>query len=116
MNLAFIFQVVWAIALVALLLVGLTYVTKAVQRGRIVVGTGKRLVSTVESAMLAPNVTVHVVKVGGSYYLVGGGTGGVSLLAELQPDEIEPYIESQRVALAQQRDTLLRPFARFKKS
>jgi flagellar biogenesis protein FliO len=57
-----------------------------------------------------------VVKVGGSYYLVGGGTGGVSLLAELPPDEIEPYIESQRVALAQQRDTLLRPFARFKKS
>jgi flagellar biogenesis protein FliO len=116
MNLAFVFQVVWALALVVLLLVGLTYVARAVARGRVVIGTGKRLVSTVESAMLAPNVTVHVVKVGGSYYLVGGGTAGVSLLAELQPGEIEPYSESQRVALAQQRDTLLRPFARFKKS
>ncbi len=116
MNLPFIFQVIWAFALVALLLVGLTYVAKAVQRGRIVVGTGKRLVSTVESAMLAQNVTVHVVKVANSYYLVGGGSAGVSLLAELAPDEIEPYIESQRLALAQQRDTLLRPFARFKKS
>ena len=116
MNLAFVFQVVWALALVVLLLVGLTYVARAVARGRVVAGTGKRLVSTIESAMLAQNVTVHVVKVAGSYYLVGGGTGGVSLLAELPPDEIEPYIESQRAALAQQRETLLRPFARFKKS
>ena len=48
--------------------------------------------------------------------VVGGGTGGVSLLAELASDEVEPYIESQRAALAQQRDTLLRPFARFRKS
>jgi flagellar biogenesis protein FliO len=117
MNLAFIFQVVWAFALVALLLVGMTYVARAIQRGRVVVGAGgKRLVSTVESAILAQNVTVHVVKVAGRYYLVGGGTGGVSLLAELASDEVEPYIESQRAALAQQRDTLLRPFARFRKS
>ena len=116
MNLAFVFQVVWALALVVLLLVGLTYVARAVARGRVVAGTGKRLVSTIESAMLAQNVTVHVVKVAGSYYLVGGGSAGVSLLAELPSDEIEPYIESQRAALAQQRETLLRPFTRFKKS
>jgi flagellar biogenesis protein FliO len=116
MNLAFVFQVVWALALVVLLLVGLAYVSRAVQRGRVVIGTGKRLVSTVESSMLAPNVTVHVVKVAGKYYLVGGGTAGVSLLAELPPEEIEPYIESHRIALAQQRETLLRPFARFRKS
>ncbi len=94
----------------------MTYVARAIQRGRVVVGTGKRLVSTVESSVLAPNVTVHIVKVGGKYYLVGGGSAGVSLLAELAPEDIEPYIESQRAILAQQRDTLLRPFARFKKS
>ena len=116
MNLAFVFQVVWALALVTLLLVGMAYVARAIQRGRVVVGTGRRLVSTIESAILAQNVTVHVVKVAGRYYLVGGGTGGVSLLAELATDEVEPYIESQRAALAQQRDTLLRPFARFRKS
>ena len=116
MNLAFVGQVVWAFALVAVLLVGMTYVARAIQRGRVVVGSGKRLVTTVESAILAPNVAVHVVKVGGNYYLVGGGTAGVALLAELAPDDVEPYIESQRMALAQQRDTLLRPFARFKKS
>jgi len=116
MNLAFVFQVVWALALVVLLMVGLTYVARALQRGRVVAGTGKRLVSTVESAMLAQNVTVHVVKVGGKFYLIGGGSAGVALLAELPPDEIEPYIESQRAALVKQRETLLRPFARFRKS
>jgi flagellar biogenesis protein FliO len=93
----------------------MTYLARAVQRGRIVVGAGKRLISTVESSVLAQHVTVHVVRVGEKYYLVGGGTGGVSLLAELAPDDVEPYIESQRLALAQQRETLLRPFARFKK-
>jgi flagellar biogenesis protein FliO len=116
MNLAFVFQVVWALALVTLLLVGMAYVARAIQRGRVVVGTGKRLVTTIESSLLAPNVTVHIVKVGGKYYLVGGGSAGVSLLAELAPDDVEPYIETQRAALAQQRETLLRPFTRFKKS
>ena len=66
--------------------------------------------------MLAQNVTVHVVKVADKYYLVGGGTAGVSLLAELPANEVEPYIEQQRQPLVQQRETLLRPFARFKKS
>ncbi len=116
MTLAFLFQVVWAFALVALLLVGMTYVARSIQRGRVVVGAGRRLVSTVESAILAQNVTVHVVKVGGRYYLVGGGSAGVSLLAELPADEVEPYIASHRAALVQQRETLMRPFARFKKS
>jgi hypothetical protein len=61
-------------------------------------------------------VTVHVVRVGEKYYLVGGGTAGASLLAELATEDVEPYVESQRLALAHQRETLLRPFARFKKS
>jgi flagellar biogenesis protein FliO len=98
------------------LLVGMTYLARAVQRGRIVVGAGRRLVTTIESSALAQNVTVHVVRVADKYYLVGGGTAGVSMLAELAAEDVEPYIESQRLALAQQRETLLRPFARFKKS
>jgi DNA-binding IclR family transcriptional regulator len=48
--------------------------------------------------------------------LVGGGSAGVSLLAELPSAEIEPYIEQQRELLAAQRATLMRPFARFFKS
>ncbi len=59
---------------------------------------------------------MHVVKVANKYYLIGGGSAGVSMLGELSASEIEPYIEAQRTALAQQRETLLRPFARFRKS
>jgi hypothetical protein len=48
--------------------------------------------------------------------LVGGGTAGVALLAELPSGEIEPFVESQRATLLAQRETLMRPFTRFKKS
>jgi flagellar biogenesis protein FliO len=116
MNIAFVLQIIWAFALVALLLVGMAYVARALQRGRLVTSVGRRLVSTVESTALAQHVTVHIVRVGGKYFLVGGGSAGVSLLAELPADEIEPYIESQRTALEAQRATLMRPFERFRKS
>ena len=116
MNIAFVLQVIWAFALIALLLVGLMYVGRTIQRGRIVASVGTRLVATIESTALAQNVTVHVVRVADKYFLVGGGTAGVSLLAELPAEEIEPYIEAQRAALLAQRTTLMRPFARFKKS
>ena len=113
----FVLQVIWAFALIGLLLVGMMYVARALQRTRVVgVTLGKRLISTVESTALAQNVTVHVVRVGEKYFLVGGGTAGVSLLAELPADEVEPYIERQRIALLAQRETLLKPFARFRKS
>jgi flagellar biogenesis protein FliO len=116
MDIAFALKVVWAFALIALVLVGMMYVARSIQRGRIVASLGQRLVSTIESTALAQNVTVHVVRVADKYYLVGGGTGGVSLLAELPASEIEPWIESHRSALQAQRETLMRPFARFRKS
>jgi len=116
MNIAFVLQIIWAFALVALLLVVMAYVARSIQRGRIVGRVGRRLVSTIESTALAQHVTVHVVRVADKYFLVGGGSAGVSLLAELPPEEIEPFIESQRVALHAQRSELMRPFARFKKS
>jgi flagellar biogenesis protein FliO len=116
MDIAFFLNVVAALALVALVLVGMMYVARAIQRGR-VVGSGlrNRLVSTVESTALAQNVTVHVIRVAGRYYLVGGGAGGVSLLSELPATEVEPYIEAQRVALLETRASLMRPFERFRK-
>jgi flagellar biogenesis protein FliO len=116
MEIAFVLKVVWAFALIALVLVGMMYVGRTLQRGRIVASVGRRLVSTIESTALAQNVTVHVVRVGDKYFLVGGGSAGVALLSELPADEIEPYIEAQRAALLETRANLMRPFARFRKS
>jgi flagellar biogenesis protein FliO len=116
MDIAFALKIVWAFALIALILVAMMYVGRAVQRGRVVGSVGRRLVSTIESTALAQNVTVHVVRVADKYFLVGGGSAGVNLLSELPASEIEPYIEAQRLALLEQRATLLRPFNRFRKS
>lgn len=115
MDVAFVLQVIWAFVLIALLLFAMTYIARTIHRGRLVVNAGRRLVSTIESTALAQNVTVHVVRVADKYLLLGGGTGGVNLISELPASEIEPYIEMQRAALLAQRQTLLRPFARFKR-
>ena len=110
------FQVIWALGLVVLLLAAMAYAARTLQRGRIALTTGKRLVSTVESTALAQNVAIHVVKVADRYYLVGGGSAGVALLAELPRDEVEPYIHAQRQAFEQQRAAVTRVFGRFKRS
>jgi len=96
------------------LLVGLTYVVRLLNRSRIVAATGRRLISVVESTPLAQNMTVHVVKVGDRYYLIGGGSAGVTHIADVPADVVEPYIETQRKALGEQRDAVLRLLQRFR--
>ena len=108
-------QAIWALAVVAVLLVGLTYAVRMLNRGRIVAATGRRLVTVVESTFLAQNVTLHVVKVGDRYYLVGGGSAGVTHIADVPGDVVDPYIETQRKALGEQRDAVLRLLQRFRK-
>jgi flagellar biogenesis protein FliO len=84
-------------------------------RSRIVAASGRRLVTVVESTFLAQNVTVHVVKVGDRYYLVGGGSAGVTHIADVPSDAVDPYLETQRKALGEQRDAMLRLLQRFRK-
>ena len=116
MSLGFVVQVVWAFLLVALLLFTMVYAARALQRGRVVLSSGRRLVTTIESTPLAQNVAVHVVKVADRYYLVGGGSAGVALLAELSREDVEPYLEAQRRVLSEQRAAIGRAFARFRRS
>jgi flagellar biogenesis protein FliO len=110
----FAFHMVWAFAVVALLLVGLTYAVRTLNRSRIVAASGRRLLTVVESTALAQNMTVHVVKVGDRYYLIGGGSAGVTHIADVPSDVVEPYIETQRKALGEQRDAVLRLLQRFR--
>jgi flagellar biogenesis protein FliO len=96
-------------------LLGLTFAVRTLNRGRLVSAAGKRLVTVVESTALAQNVTLHVVKVGDRYYLIGGGSAGLTPIADVPPDVVEPYIETQRKALGEQRDAVLRLLQRFRK-
>ena len=116
MTIGFWFQAVWALVVVALLLLGMTYVARTINRGRIVVSTGKRLVTVVESAPLSQHASVHVIKIADKYYLVGGGSAGVHHIADVPSDVVEPYIESQRKALGEQREAVLRLMQRFRKT
>ena len=94
---------------------GLWYAVRTLSRGRLVSASGKRLVSVVESTALSQNTTVHVVKVGDRYYLIGGGSAGVTHIADVPSDVVDPYIETQRKALGEQRDAVLRLLQRFRK-
>jgi flagellar biogenesis protein FliO len=87
---------------------------RTLNRSRIVASGGRRLLTVVESTALAQNVTVHVVKVGDRYYLLGGGSAGVTHVADVPADVVEPYIETQRKAFGEQRDAMLRLLQRFR--
>ncbi|HZO92334.1 MAG TPA: flagellar biosynthetic protein FliO [Candidatus Baltobacteraceae bacterium] len=107
-NLGFLLQAIWALAVVALVLLGLTYAVRTLNRGRIVAGTARRLVTVVESTAVSQHSAIHVVKVGDRYFLIGGGSAGVTHIADVPSDVVEPYIETQRKALGEQRDAVLR--------
>lgn len=94
----------------------MTYLVRFLNRGRIVLTSERRLVSVVESTALNQHSAVHVVKVADRYYLVGGGSAGVTHIADVPAEAVEPYIETQRKALGQQRDAVVRMLQRFRKT
>jgi flagellar biogenesis protein FliO len=97
----FVGQYILALLVVALMLFGLYTVVRALGRGRLVTSTDRRLVTVIESTFLAQNTTLHVVKVGDRYYLIGGGSGHVNSLAEVPAEQVEPWLREQRDLFAQ---------------
>ncbi len=97
---------VTALAVVGLLLLGLYSVVSTLARGRIVSGSQKHLVSVIASTVLSQHTTLHVVKVGSRYFLVGGGSGNLAMLSELPSNEVEPWIDEQRATLTRQTDAI----------
>jgi flagellar biogenesis protein FliO len=86
-----------ALVVVALMLGGLYIIVRGLARGRLLVSADRRLVTVLESTMLAQHVSVHVVKAGSQYLLIGGGQGHVNTLAQLPADEVEAWLEQQRL-------------------
>jgi|SRR5579872_1591090 len=91
---------------VALLLVGLYAVVRGLSRGRVLLSANRRLLTVVESTMLSQHAAVHVIKAGSRYFVVGGGNGGLTTLAELPSDEVERWLTEQRAAFVSSRATL----------
>ena len=88
-----------ALALVALLLYGLFWAVRLLSQGRMLALGQGRLLSVIESTVLSQHTSVHVVRIGRRYYLVGAGSGTVALISELPAEDVEPFIESQRASL-----------------
>jgi flagellar biogenesis protein FliO len=107
-------RAITALALVALLLYGMFWLLRLLSQGRLLTLGRSRLTVVVESTFLSQNTAVHVVKVANRFYLVGASNGHVALITELPAQEIEPFVESQRQAVAVQSERLTALFKRRK--
>ena len=92
-------RVISGLALVAFLLLGLYYVVRFLSQGRLLTLGRSRLMTVIETTFLAQNTSIHVVKIGGRYFLIGASSGHVALISEIPPEEVEPFVESRRQAL-----------------
>jgi flagellar biogenesis protein FliO len=97
-----------ALTIVALMLGGLYIIVRSLARGRVFALANRRMVTVLESTALSQHASVHVVKVGQRYLLVGGSNGNVSMLAELPNDDVDAWLANEREALSAGR-TLLSP-------
>jgi flagellar biogenesis protein FliO len=104
-----------ALVVIALMLAGLYAVVRGFARGRVLAMSDRRMVSVLESTVVSQHASMHVVKVGKRYLLVGGGNSQLSTLAELPADEIEAWIATQRAELGQQRATFVEALKMFGK-
>lgn len=106
MNAALIAQYIYAIVVIVVLLAALSWLVAQLSRRRMLVATGRRLVGVVESTQLTHQNWVSVVKVTDRYYLLGSGQGGVSLLCEIRPEDVEPWLAEQRRIAEEQARTV----------
>ncbi|MBV8331997.1 MAG: flagellar biosynthetic protein FliO [Candidatus Eremiobacteraeota bacterium] len=95
-----------ALTIVALMLGGLYITVRGLARGRLLASAHRRMVTVLESTMLSQHASVHVVKVGAKYMLVGGSNGNVSMLTELPPEDVESWLVAERESLAASRSML----------
>lgn len=98
MGAHFLFSYVLALVVVGLMLFGLYAVVRGVSRGRTLGSPERRIVRVVASAYVSQNTTIHVVKAGSKYLLVGGGAGQLRPLGEIPAEEVEAWSASQRDA------------------
>lgn len=89
-------QYLLALAVVGLMLFGLYSVVRGLTRGRMLAANGRRLLGVVDSIALSQNTTLHVVKAGGRYLIVGGGAGHLSAMGELDAAEVDAWIAEQQ--------------------
>ncbi len=89
-------QYIFALIVVAVVLLLFAAFVKALGRGRIVLSTERRLVTVLESTQLGAHGALHVIKVGVRYFLVASAASGTRQIAEIPADEVEGWMAAQR--------------------
>jgi flagellar biogenesis protein FliO len=87
MELAPVGRAVAALAAIALVLLGLQAVLRALSRRPLLPGSRGRIVRILETTALPGAATLHVVEIAGRRYVVGRGGGSLSLLCELPVED-----------------------------
>jgi flagellar biogenesis protein FliO len=104
-----------ALVVIALMLAGLYAVVRGFARGRVLAMSDRRMVSVLESTVVSQHASLHVVKVGKRYLLIGGGNAQLATLAELPAEDIEAWVAAERAAIGQQRATFVEALKMFGK-
>jgi flagellar biogenesis protein FliO len=71
----------------ALVLAGLYAVARRLRSLRLR-GSARRYVSVVETTILSPHATLHLLRVGERYLLIGSASAGMVTLAELEAPDV----------------------------
>ncbi|HYL27833.1 MAG TPA: flagellar biosynthetic protein FliO [Candidatus Nitrosotalea sp.] len=74
------------LAILAVILSALYLLARRLREGRLP-RKGARRLYVLDSAMLSPHASIHVVRAGERCFLIGSTAGGVTALAELSPSE-----------------------------
>jgi flagellar biogenesis protein FliO len=93
---------------------GLYAVVRGLARGRVLISSANRLTTVIESTVLSQHSSVHVIKAGTRYFLVGSSNGQVTTLGELPADEVEPWLAQQRSRFDAQRLSIANAFGAFR--
>ncbi len=114
MDIGIISRSLYALSVVGLLLFGLWWMARQLGRKRVVQGIDQRLVTVIETTYLSQQAMMHVVRIGTRYFAIGGGASGLTMIAELDHEPLDTYVEQQRRLLEDQRASVNAIFKRIR--
>lgn len=90
-------RALYAIAIVAALLVVLNYILRTIQRGG-TFGLGERMVEVLETTPLAHASALHLVRIAEKFYVIGGSQAQASLICEVPAEAVDAWRRTRKAA------------------
>jgi len=95
MEYAFAVRMLGAFAVIAIVLFALQLVARARLAQRLTAGRGRPMVSVLETTFLPNAASLHLVKIAGTYVVIGRSGGAIATLCELTPERVEAWLANQ---------------------